>query len=202
MRLQRTNETRGEKETFLYLFLSSFLSIFLASFLDYSFLPSFLPYVAFPRMSRERDSHLTTVFHRGGGTQLYGLRSVSWKDRSHPLLRLFGRARVTSFTDQLLLFLTFFFPSSSSNEEPGEKVSLGCRKKQSRSHLGITSDTFAFLRLFVQSFSTRVSFHSIDIIRPTNISSMTIIILSLLLQVSNKTMDFSMLLSSLHLSVR
>lgn len=44
----------------------------------------------------------------------------------------FAWVRVTSFTDQLLLSFSFFF---LSKEEPGEKVSLGCRKKQSRSHL-------------------------------------------------------------------
>lgn len=129
MRLQRTNETRGEEETFL-----SFSRFFL---FPSSTIPSFLPYVAFPRMSRERDSHLTTVFHRGGGTQLYGYpgRIV------HTLCFVCSGSGYFFYrpTSSLLFF------SSSSSEEPGEKVSLGCRKKQSRSHLG----TFAFLRLFV-----------------------------------------------------
>lgn len=114
-----------------------FLSLDFSCFLPRLFLPSFLPYVAFPRMSRERDSHLTTVFHRGGGTQLYGYpgRIV------HTLCFVCSGSGYFFYrpTSSLLFF------SSSSSEEPGEKVSLGCRKKQSRSHLG----TFAFLRLFV-----------------------------------------------------
>lgn len=136
------NEAKRAKEKPFYPF-SFFLSIFSFFLFVFCFLPRlFLPYVAFPRMSRERDSHLTTVLHRGGGTQLYGLVRVSWKDRSHPLLRLLGFGLLLLPTNFFFPYFLFFF--FLSKEEPGEKVSLGCRKKQSRSHLG-TSDTFASL---------------------------------------------------------
>lgn len=106
------NEAKRAKEKLFYPF-SFFLSIFSFFLFVFCFLPRlFLPYVAFPRMSRERDSHLTTVLHRGGGTQLYGLVRVSWKDRSHPLLRLLGFGLLllpTNFFFPYFLFF-FFFP--------------------------------------------------------------------------------------------
>lgn len=125
-----------EREIFLYLF---FLSHDFFSF--FCFLPRlFLPYVAFPRMSRERDSHLTTVLHRGGGTQLYGLVRVSWKDRSHPLLRLLGFGLLLLPTNFFFPFLFFFFPRKNLVRKCPSVV-----VKSNPDLISCTSDTFAFL---------------------------------------------------------
>lgn len=134
------NEAKRAKEKSFYPF-SFFLSIFSFFLFVFCFLPRlFLPYVAFPRMSRERDSHLTTVLHRGGGTQLYG---SGYPGRIVHTLCFVCLGSGYFFYRPTSSFLTSFF-FFLSKEEPGEKVSLGCRKKQSRSHLG-TSDTFASL---------------------------------------------------------
>lgn len=93
MRLQRTNETRGEEETFL-----SFSRFFL---FPSSTIPSFLPSLC--RLSTNVSRKRFASYHGVPPRRWNTIIRVSWKDRSHPLLRLLGFG--------LLLLPTNFFSS-------------------------------------------------------------------------------------------
>lgn len=140
MNVCKERSETSEGETFLSLF---FLSLHFF-FFPFCFLFSSS---TIPSLCR-----LSTNVSRKRFTSYHGVTPRRWNtiirvspgilEGSFTPFASFAWVRVTSFTDQLLLsLLPFFF---LSKEEPGEKVSLGCRKKQSRSHLG-TSDTFASL---------------------------------------------------------
>lgn len=123
------NEAKRAKNEKSFYTFSFFLTIF-----SFFFLFSSLTIPSLCRLSTNVSRKRFTSYHGVTPRRRNTIIRVSpgILEGSFTPFASFAWVRVTSFTDQLLLSFSFFF---LSKEEPGEKVSLGCRKKQSRSHL-------------------------------------------------------------------